>query len=368
MKPRSILFVISSLAAGGAERMIVELANALDQRGHRVAMLTLAASSVDHYSLRTSVQRIALNVVWDSKSIWQSLAGNFRRSLMIRRVITDISPDLVISFIDQTNVRILAASIATRVPVIVCERTDPRRHVLGQGWAIARRLLYPMAARVVVQTESVALWARRLVPAKRTYVLPNFVRSLPALPTTSAQRNRLAIVAVGRLDRPKAIDHLMAAFAQTGLAAQGGTLTVLGEGPERHSLELLRDSLQLGKAVSMPGVVADPESWLAQASLYVLPSRYEGFPNALLEAMAMGCAVIATDCDSGPRDIIQHGTNGLLVPVDDVEALSSAMRLLLSDEPMRMRLGAEAAKVRETYSREKIVLRWEQLIDEVAVP
>ena len=116
----------------------------------------------------------------------------------------------------------------------------------------------------------------------------------------------------------------------------------------------------------MPGVVQDPENWMASAAVFVLPSRYEGFPNVLLEAMAMGCAVIAADCDSGPREIVRNGVDGLLVPVEDVEALAGALNKLLEDANLRSRLSSAALSVRERYAKEPILKRWELLMGEVS--
>ena len=361
MHPVRILWVISSLSPGGAERVIVELANVFADRGHSVAVLTLAASGSDHYRLDSRVERIALNVIWDSASVWQTLAGNWRRCRMIRESIFQYRPDVVVSFIEQNNIRVLAAAFLSRIPIIVSERIDPRRYQVGRVWNIARRLLYPLAVRVVVQTERVADWARAITQAKRVRVIPNFVRSLPL----GGKREPMDILAVGRLDSQKGFDVLLRAFALGGLAQRGVRLTILGEGPERKMLEALADKLGVAQSVEMPGVVADPGSWMARATVYALPSRYEGFPNALLEAMAMGCAVIAADCDSGPREIIRHGENGLLVPVEDVESLASAMLRLFDDSALRLRFGAEALKVRDRFSRNAIVSQWEKLIEEV---
>lgn len=363
MSSRRILWVISSLSAGGAERVITELANAFADHGHSVAVLTLASPGADHYQLDSRVDRIALNVIWDSVSLWQSLAGNWRRIHMIREAILRYQPDAVVSFIEQNNVRVLSATLGARIPVIVSERIDPRRHRVGHAWNIARRLCYPFAARVVVQTEGVADWARRITPDKRVRIVPNFVRALPQPPGDG--REPMYLLAVGRLDNQKGFDLLLRAFALSALAERGVRLTILGDGPQRLALKVLADELSIAQAVAMPGGVQNPEAWMARATVYVLPSRYEGFPNALLEAMAMGCPVIATDCDSGPREIIRQGENGLLVPVEDVEALSDALQTLFGDAALRARLGAEAVKVRERYSKDAIVDQWEKLIEEV---
>ncbi len=364
MSRKRILWAVSSLSAGGAERMISELANAFSDRGHAVGVLTLSAPGSDHYRLHEGVERIALDVIWDSRSLWQSVVGNLRRSRMIRNAIRRFEPDAVVSFIEQTNVRVLAGLVGSGIPVIVSERIDPRRHQVGRAWNLARRILYPFASWVVVQTEAVAGWAREFVSNHCICVIPNFVRALPEPPPFGA-RDRKQILAVGRLDRQKGFDLLLHAFARSGLAQEGVRLTILGEGPERQALETLACELGLAEHLELPGVVPNPEQWMAQAAVFVLPSRYEGFPNALLEAMAMGCPVIAADCDSGPREIIRHGENGWLVPVEDVAALAQAMRQLFEDAALRARLGNAAVAVRQRYAKEVIVARWEKLIEEV---
>jgi GalNAc-alpha-(1->4)-GalNAc-alpha-(1->3)-diNAcBac-PP-undecaprenol alpha-1,4-N-acetyl-D-galactosaminyltransferase len=363
LRSRRILWVISSLCAGGAERVITELANSFADRGHSIAVLTLSEPRADHYQLDTRVERIALNVIWDSVSLWQSLASNWRRIHMIREAILRYQPDAVVSFIEQTNVRVLAALFGTGIPVVVSVRIDPRRHWEGRAWDRARRLLYPFAARVVVQTDGVVEWARGFVPHERVAVIPNFIRSLPCPSTQSRSCN--ALLAVGRLDYQKGFDVLIRAFAASGLSAQGVTLTILGEGPMRTVLSHLAASLGVGDAVLLPGVVKEPEYWMARATVFVLPSRYEGFPNALLEAMAMGCAVIAADCDSGPREIVRHGTDGILVPPENVEALADAMINLMGNDGLREQLGEAAVDVRNRFAHEQILEHWQKLVEGV---
>jgi glycosyltransferase involved in cell wall biosynthesis len=359
-----VLFAVSSLSAGGAERVIAELANAFVAAGDEVGVLTLSHPGSAHYALDPRVTRIALDVIWNSINPWESVRSNLRRSHMIRRAVKGFRPDCVVSFIEQTNVRVLAALLGTGIPVIVSERTDPRRHAVGRAWALARRLFYPTARRLVVQTPAVADWAKEVVGAHKVRVIPNFVRDLPAAPD-SATRRADEILAAGRLGPEKGFDVLLRAFAQSGLAAQGLRLVILGEGSERPALADLAQDLGVAASVEMPGVVPDPERWMARCAFYVLPSRYEGFPNALLEAMAMGCAVIAADCDSGPRELVRHGENGLLVPVADVAALTQAMRDLASDPALRARLGHAAQAVRARYDKATIVAEWRNVIEEV---
>jgi glycosyltransferase involved in cell wall biosynthesis len=117
----------------------------------------------------------------------------------------------------------------------------------------------------------------------------------------------------------------------------------------------------------MPGIVSDPEDWMERAAVFVLPSRFEGFPNVLVEAMAMGCAVVAADCRSGPRDVVCHEYNGLLVPIEDVAALSRAIVSLVEDDELRARLAKNAMAVRERFAAPAILAQWERLMDEILI-
>lgn len=362
---KRLLIVCSSLGVGGAERVTKELATAFAAEGHDVAVLTLSEPSTDHYVLGPGVRRIALDIIWESRTLFQRIAGNVRRNLMIRRAIREFAPQAVISLIEQTNVRVLSALLGTGIPVIVSERTDPRRYVIGAAWRAARRILYPLADRVIVQTQRVADdWAVRVVPRQRVVVIPNFVRDLPE-PPEFASREPGLLLAVGRLDRMKGFDALLRAFSRSNLPAQGVRLTILGDGPERRALAALAGELHIADAVTMPGVVPDPEAWMARCTAFVQSSRLEGFPNALLEAMAMGCPVVATDCDSGPREMLTDGVDGLLVPVDDIDAMASAMSRLFNDESYRRRLSAAAVEVRSRYSKAQVLTQWHAVIDTV---
>jgi len=362
MRPAKILFVISGLSVGGAERAVVELSGALAENGFSVAVLTLTNRERDHYVLDPRVVRLGINILWDSKSIWQSLVSTLKRMRLMRDAIREYDPDVVISFIEQTNVRVLAATIGSGYPVVVSERVDPRFHWVGRSWVCARKWLYPLARSVVVQTESVAEWARKVVGEGKVCIIPNFVRILPP---PSGERTGRIVLAVGRLDKQKGFDLLLRAFAVSNLPEEGFKLIILGDGSEREALWSLSRSLGIEGLLSMPGVVEEPEYWMARCSIFVLPSRYEGFPNVLLEAMAMGCAVVATDCPSGPGEIVEHGKNGLLVSVDDADELAEAMNLLAENEALRLALGNRAAVLRERYSKDRILRRWLDLVDEV---
>ncbi len=347
--------------------MVSEMANWWASRGHEVAVLTLWEPEHDHYALAPKIHRISIDFWRKSRTPQQYIADHVRLLFRIRKTIQAFSPDVVISFIDLINIIMIATLAGTNIPLVISERIDPRYHAISCLRSFARRMSYPFSSTLVVQTDSVVGWAKKIVPVSKIEVIPNCVRNMPGKGDSSASEvpDGPFILAVGRLDRQKGYDVLIQAFAQVKKTHVQWNLVILGEGPERSNLWRLTEDLGIHDAVSMPGVVKEPAEWMYKADLFVLPSRYEGFPNALLEAMACGCAVIAADCPSGPAEIIRHGVNGLLVPRENITALSTAMDRLMQDSNTRQRLSDQALKVKETFSQGEIMNRWNALIQKI---
>jgi glycosyltransferase involved in cell wall biosynthesis len=152
---------------------------------------------------------------------------------------------------------------------------------------------------------------------------------------------------------------LLRAFAKIAPGFAGWRLAIVGEGEERENLRRLRDNLLLDERVEFVGQTPDVAVWMARAGLVVQPSRFEGFPNVVLESMGLGAAVISADCPSGPAELIEDGINGRLVPIEDMETLASVMAELMSSPGERARLGRAATGVRQRYHQDTVMDRWE---------
>lgn len=363
-EPLRLTLVIHSLAGGGAERVTAMMANEWSRRGRDVTLITLDAAEHDAYPLDERVERLGLDLMRESRNLWAALRNNARRIIVLRRAIRASHPDRVVSFTDKANVLTLAACIGLGVDVVITERTDPRRHEIGRVWGALRRLLYPQCAALVVQTEAVRRHFEPIMRGRPVVVIPNAVHAPPKregqAADTPATGRRL--VGMGRLDPHKGFDLLLEAFARIADRHPEWRLTILGEGPDRNRLEEIIAAKQFAGRVELRGWVADPNAVLRRSDLFVLPSRYEGFPNALLEAMACGLPAISFDCDSGPREIIRDGVDGLLVPTGDVDALIDALERLMSDEILRDRFAARAADVVDRFSVELYFERWEGVL------
>ncbi|WP_417385057.1 glycosyltransferase family 4 protein [Gimesia sp.] len=369
---RRLTITVPSLSLGGAEGVAAMMANHWAWRGEEVTLITLDSAETDSFSLEENVQRIALDLMQDSKNLFQAISSNRLRINFLQSAIARSQPDVVISLTDRMNVLTLLAAGRMRCPVIISERSDPRHHPIGRLWSFLRKRTYPRASALVVQTQGVADFCRQWLKSTHIEVIPNAVPAprSPDVPAVSpetlvARSPSKLILGLGRLSHEKGFDRLLDAFASIAGDFPDWRLRILGEGPLRDSLQEQINHLGLQDQVTLPGWTSEPELQLDQGALFVLPSRYEGFPNALLQAMSRGLACISYDCESGPAEIIRPELDGLLVPADSVTELGQALKRLMGDEALRSRLANEALQVTERFSVEKYFLHWEQLINQV---
>jgi glycosyltransferase involved in cell wall biosynthesis len=352
-----VVVVVGSLQAGGAERTGLVLADFFARLGHAVTMVTATDHDPDFLSVPPSVERVRIDVPPAEGNRWARSLNVGRRVAALRRVLLERAAEVVIALGCEINVMTLLAARGLPVRVVASERTDPRRRRVSWPMAAARWLTYPWASAIVVQTDALRPWAERRVARRRVFVIPNAAR-VPR-PHGPVPLERPSVVALGSLREVKGLDLLVRAFARTCEAFPEWTLHAFGEGPERPRLEALARALGVASRVRFPGRTADPDGVLRATDLYVLPSRFEGFPNALLEAMASGCACVAADCECGaPRRIIQHGVDGLLVPTGDVETLAAAMSQLMGDAHLRGALASRAPECLKRFSIERVGRAW----------
>jgi GalNAc-alpha-(1->4)-GalNAc-alpha-(1->3)-diNAcBac-PP-undecaprenol alpha-1,4-N-acetyl-D-galactosaminyltransferase len=383
-----ITFVISSLGGGGAERVVSNMANYWANKDWEVTILTLFHGrrplSYDlhpkvthrdllHSALFTNPKPDAQSLL-ALKDLFKILTPTERRVFLrdivlivaLRHAIVKTNPQIVISFIDITNICVLLALYRCDVPVIVSERCDPRQGSTGhEGWDRLRHRLYRQADRIVLLDEQSAGYFSDEV-RRRCRVIPN--AALPQQcsfhedghpPNTSK-----ILLAMGRLDWEKGFDFLLRAFSRIAPRHPRWTLQIWGQGPLRATLEALTDDLGLGEKVQFQGFTQQPQHVMRHADLFVLSSRFDGFPNVLLEAMACGLPVVSFDCPNGPRQIIRHEIDGVLVPAADVGALVDTLARLMEDESERTRLARRAPDVLERFSMLKVMEMWEALVSE----
>lgn len=362
-----VLLVITAMGCGGAERRIAWLAKRLSGFGHHVVLGVLHGRT-SHFEIDDRVDLRFCEE--DHPGVSTAPARFLGRLRWLRHLMAEASPNVVLSFIDVANATTLWAARSFAVPVVVAERVHPPAHAIPAHYRLMRRLLYPSAAAVVVQTEETAHWARKWLAPERISVIPNpVVRPMApanAPDDTSVHAKGRWLVAMGRLERQKGFDLLIAAFDIVARNHGDWRLAIVGDGGERAALEHDIHRRGLGKRVLMLGSIEDPEHILRACEMFVLSSRYEGFPNALCEAMASGLPVISFDCPTGPRDIIRDRIDGVLVPAGDVAALAAAIGHLIENPDKAARLAARGPEVIERFNEGEVFTRWEELLEATA--
>ncbi|MBD1906686.1 glycosyltransferase family 4 protein [Funiculus sociatus GB2-A5] len=361
-----ITLVIASMDCGGAQRVMSIIVNYWARKGWKVTLLTIDdGSEPPFYDLEKSVLHIPLEIAGASGNLLAGLWNNLKRIYVMRQAIFYSNPDVVLSFIDETNVITLLATQGLNLPVVVSVHTDPTACPISKIWEQLRQWTYPRADKIVVLSQAAQNFFSPQLQ-NRISIIPNPVlRPKFEKNPFGQQLVKPAVIALGRFAEEKRFDLLLQAFDKLKDRHPQWTLTILGEGELRPELESLRQELGLGDRVYLPGVVKNPYEFLQQADLFVMSSSFEGFPMALCEAMACGLPVISTDCPSGPREIIRDGVDGILVSKVDAEALAAAMDKLMSDEEERQRLAARAPEVTQRFSLETVMGMWEAVISEV---
>ena len=358
-----IVLVSGWLAMGGAERAMIRLLEGLTARGHDLTLITVMGTHQDFYDIDPAVKRIDLNLDRHAPTPLHTLVNAIIRIRAIRKALQQASPDVVVSFLERISLLILMAKMGTALKVVASGRNVPVKN--GFALRTLSRILYPRAAAFVSVSNGVDE-AFSYVPASKRVVINNVPADVDA-PGESHLRPPAGkhIVSAGRLSEQKNFELLVRAFHQLAADFPDWYVTVMGDGEKRADIEAAIQELGLEDRVFLPGKIRNPFPTLKAADLFVFSSNWEGVPNAVLEAMACGLAVITTDYLGEPRDIIRDGENGLIVPRDDVDALAASMRRVVQDDALRSQLAEGASRVREELTVDKLVDQWEAVFRRV---
>ncbi len=368
-----LVIFINNLAGGGAERVAATLANHWARKQWTITIVTLGPQSLDFYPLEPAVRRVSLNLLGDSAHWLDGLRQNVRRVIALRRTIKQLRPQVALSMMSTPNVLLAFASLGIAgLGTVGSERCYPPHFPLGTMWHALRRRMYGRLTAVVALTQECAAWIRTHSSARCVPVIPNpacwpLPGNLPKIvPDALCAPERRVLLAVGRLGKEKSFDVLIDVFSKLARRHPEWDLVILGEGRERPMLEARILDAALQARIFMPGIAGNVGEWYARADLYVTSSRFEGFPNALAEALAHGLPAVSVDCDTGPRDIIRHGVDGLLVPLGDVHGLQAALDCVMGDSHLRKEMAHRAIDARSRFSIERIAGMWEDLFSSMA--
>jgi len=360
-----ILLLSSSMRCGGAERVLSMLANYWAETGHDIVLVTLDRGELSFFPLSEKIERIGLLSTLNESSL--RILRKIKGLWQLRKIIKSKSPDIIISFQHLVNVTAIVSSAFLHIPVIVSERNTLNRDLPSHIPFLVKKF-YPFASAVVVQTDRVGDWFRQnrikcKIELIENPVVMNEKEKILDHPTIVIKKP--AIVALGSLTQQKGFDRLIQIFYSASKSHPDAHLYIIGEGTKRNTLEKLTEELGIKDKVFLTGYVESPERLLKEADVFAFTSYYEGFPNALLEAMCLGLPVISFDVESGPAEMILDMENGVLVRDGDIEKYAEMLNMLLEDKNLRKKLGHKACKLKEKYNIKNIASKWENLMGSI---
>ena len=361
VKLHSICMIISDLSAGGAERVFSQLANAWAAEGRLVSVVTLSDSTADFFKLSPEIRRISIGGLAPSTSKTSSIVANIRRLKALRRALKATGATRVLSFTGSMNSLTILASRGLGLQIYISERNDPERQSLGWCWDLMRKRTYPLADRVTANSRNALSSLTRFVSTEKLSFVPNPIARSES--SAKAQFKKPTILTVGSLTTQKAQDVLIDAFAQNASADKDWRLAIIGSGENDRALR--RQAAQLGIAdrLDFLGQVSDPFPYYQAAGIFALPSRFEGTPNALLEAMNSSLPCIVSDASGGPLEYIVNDKTGLVVATDNVEQLATALMRLMNDPELRLKLGQAAYQRLRGQTFGMAIDAWSKVLD-----
>ncbi len=394
-KPHIAMY-IGSLQKGGAERVMVNLADYFFEQGYKVTLVTTYLAP-EEYEVKHAAWKVVPagadravqvcdpdeNPAWVdpdggqkdgikrvfSALLKQEQEGRLKnlqkRKDKLTNIWKELKPDIVLSFIGKNNIMALSTATREDIKVVVSVRADPDMEYYDMSLKAGMLATFGKAAGIIVQTTT----ARKWFPVhlrKRCTILPNAINPAFIRPRYMGEREK-SIVMVGRLDENKNQSLVMEAFAEVLKKGYSDyQLKLFGDGPDMIKLRHLAINLGIEKNVSFVGMVSNVAEHIEKTALFILASKQEGMPNALIEAMSLGLPCISTDCPcGGPKDLIMDGDNGLLVPVGDKTAMEEAIIKVLSDKEFADKIGQKAALVQEKYDPKVANEKWERYFERV---
>jgi glycosyltransferase involved in cell wall biosynthesis len=374
-----ITLVIGGLGGGGAERVCVNLASCWVERGHHVTILTVFKTTTPAYAIDSRVQRRSID--WPRLPRHEELNANSIAPIMrglqqagcSRQLTQDITffallrhsilaqkPDVVVSHLDITNLRVLVAMYETNVPVIACEHTDATRVSIG-WWQSVRAALLPRARFVVTPHAESAGWLSKydvkVVRIPNPLIAPSDVRA-------GHNEHRRRLVSLSRISADKRPDLSVRAFASIVPDFPDWDFEIYGNGPMRTTVAELIEKLAPGR-VQLRGFANKPYDVLLNADLFVSTSWVEGFGNSIWEAMASGVPVVATEAGTTIRSLVRHGVDGM-ISNDTVPALARDLATLMRDDAKRAAMSERAREVVTRYSLEESLAAWDKVLSDSA--
>ncbi len=350
------------MSSGGAERVIHNLITEwCTSQELDISLILMYNKQPIFYQLPS---RCHLTIISSRKK--SALFEKIDRYRKLRKIIIETKPDVVLSMPEEIGIYVLVALLGTKIPVVVSERNNPWIMPNKKITRFLRKLMYPHAAGLIFQTKQASSFFSKKLQAKGI-VLPNPLDT-EALPEPYTGEREKVIMGAGRLDKQKNFPLLIDAFAEFYQTHPDYKLIIYGEGGLRSELEqyILEKELPAG-TITLPGRTTKLIEELRTKAMFVLSSDYEGMPNVVIEAMAVGTPVISTDCPSGgSAELIENGVSGLLVPAKDQKALTNAMCQIADQKELGVKLSQNSPFIKNKLNSETVSKQWRVYLENVS--
>lgn len=351
-----ITIFIGGLGGGGAERVVCNLANYLAKKEWNICILTMFGRE-SSYPLHSNIKIHSLIEQQERKNF---LYNFILRYLRLKEYVKTEKTDCFIVMLPVTTIMLL--SLRSKFKVIVSERSNPARY--SKVIQCLLKVLAHKADGYVFQTKDILEWYLPYIKEKQTIVIPNAVNEEFIVNNKLVPEKR--IIAVGRLTKVKNFELLIKAYSNIADKYPDYKVYIFGDGPERNNLENLARKLKVDKNIVISKFTNDIKEELQRSKVFVMSSDYEGMPNALIEAMALGLPCIATDCEGGgAKFLIQENVNGFLVPVGNDKQMAQYIDLILSSEELAYNIGQKAQEIAITLNPDKVYSIWKEFIESV---
>lgn len=356
-----IAALISGMACGGAERVLSTLINYWSSQEKYHVTLFIYTNEEFHYDIHKDIriQQLSknretsskINVIKNTYDIYKNLNTHLKTK----------EYSALLCFGRESNCIGILASIGLNIKTIICERASPFGPVTFT-WRTLPKFLYKFSDYLVLQTKASENDFRKMFPFPKNL---RFIKN-PISPRSKSEKldvnKQNIILSVGRLHKTKGHSHFIHALSKLKYWNNWNAI-IIGDGEEKHNLQLLIKQLKLEDKVALLGSKKDVFPFYRKASLFVLSSESEGFPNVLIEAMTSKCACISYNCSYGPDEIIENDVSGILVKDQDYSELSAAIQSLILDSNKIIQLSENAAKSTEAYTVSNISNQWEEIIN-----
>lgn len=346
-----IAVVTRDMCGGGAQRVIAQLLRQWTAQGVQTSLVSMYSDQL-FYQLPEETKFIKITASAQNGNV-----DKIVRYKQLRQYLKELKPDVVLSMPEEIGIYVVLAMLGTGIPVVVSERNNPWVMPDKKISRIARRMAYPFAKGLIFQTKQ----ASSFFPGsqqKKGIVLPNPLE-VSRLPQVYTGEREKIVVSAGRLEKQKNFPVLIKAFALFVKEHPDYRLVIYGEGSMRQELEALAKQLLPENSWSMPGQVSDLDDRLARAELFALSSDYEGIPNVLIEAMAVGTPSVSTDCaPGGAAELIENGVNGILTPVADEAALAKGLCYMADHPREAAQMAQKAVQIRSLLDAQLVADKW----------